>query len=125
MDELEDNRRKLIQMKLLSLGKNPGSLEDIDLDQYSSEEDSRSAMSTEGNREIIIIGNSSDDGGSDSSADDGLPKHLEFIAAQKVDQSMRRSSPLVMEFLGTIEKSEKENQRNEECKRNQTKRRSR
>lgn len=28
---------------------------------------------------------SSDDGGSDSSADDGLPKHLEVIAAAKVD----------------------------------------
>lgn len=41
MDELEDNRRKMIQLKLLSLGKNPGSLTDIDLDQYSSEEDSR------------------------------------------------------------------------------------
>ncbi len=26
----------------------------------------------------------SDDGGSDSSADDGLPKHLEVIAAAKV-----------------------------------------
>jgi hypothetical protein len=66
MDDLEDSLRKIIQMKLLARGINPGSLEDIDLDQYSSEEDS------------------SDDGGSDSSADDGLPKHLEVIAAAKV-----------------------------------------
>ena len=29
----------------------------------------------------------SDDEGSDSSADDGLPKHLEVIAAAKVDSS--------------------------------------
>ncbi len=29
--------------------------------------------------------NFSDDVGSDSSADDGLPKHLEAIAAEKVD----------------------------------------
>lgn len=31
----------MIQAKLLSRGINPGSLTDIDLDQYSSEEDSR------------------------------------------------------------------------------------
>jgi hypothetical protein len=43
MDDLEDNLRKVIQMKLLSRGINPGSFEDIDLDQYSSEEDSRYA----------------------------------------------------------------------------------
>ncbi len=41
MNELEDNLRKIIQMKLLSHGINPDSLTEIDLDQYSSEEDSR------------------------------------------------------------------------------------
>lgn len=53
-------------MKLLSRGVNPASLVNIDLDQFSSDDDS------------------SDDGGSDSSIDDGLPKHLEVIAATKV-----------------------------------------
>lgn len=41
LDELESNLRKAIQLKLLSRGINLGSLDDIDLDQYSSEEDSR------------------------------------------------------------------------------------
>jgi hypothetical protein len=41
MDDLEDKLRKTIQIKLLERGINPGSLEDIDLDQYSSEDDSR------------------------------------------------------------------------------------
>ena len=34
---------------------------------------------------MIIFENFSDDAGSDSSADDGLPKHLEVIAAAKVN----------------------------------------
>ena len=34
----------------------------------------------------------SDDGGSDSSADDGLPKHLEVIAAAKVTLNFNESS---------------------------------
>jgi hypothetical protein len=59
--------RQSIQMKLLARGVNPANISDIDLDQFSSEEES------------------SDDGGSDSSIDDGLPKHLEVIAAAKVD----------------------------------------
>ncbi len=41
MDDLEDKLRKTIRIKLLERGINPGSLEDIDLDQYSSEDDSR------------------------------------------------------------------------------------
>ncbi|CAF4395147.1 unnamed protein product, partial [Rotaria sordida] len=60
------NIRRSIQIKLLSRGINPGSLDDIDLDQFSSDDDS------------------SDDAGSDSSTDDGLPKHLEAIVAAKV-----------------------------------------
>ena len=39
--ELEENLRQAIQMKLISRGINPATLGDIDLDQYSSEEDSR------------------------------------------------------------------------------------
>ncbi|CAF2542920.1 unnamed protein product [Rotaria sp. Silwood2] len=66
LNELEDNLRHTIQMKLLSRGINATSLDDIDLDQWSSSDES------------------SDDGGSDSSIDDGLPKHLEVIAAAKV-----------------------------------------
>ncbi|CAF2534220.1 unnamed protein product [Rotaria sp. Silwood2] len=65
--ELEDNLRRSIQMKLISRGLNPASLADIDLDQFSSDDDS------------------SDDVGSDSSMDDGLPKHLEAIAAAKTN----------------------------------------
>ncbi|CAF1121372.1 unnamed protein product [Adineta steineri] len=64
--ELEDNLRHSIQMKLLARGMNPGSLADIDLDQFSSDDDS------------------SEDDGSDSSVDDGLPKHLEVIAAANI-----------------------------------------
>ncbi|CAF3587047.1 unnamed protein product [Rotaria sordida] len=72
LNELEDNLRHAIQMKLLSRGINAPSLDDIDLDQWSSEDDS------------------SDDGGSDSSIDDGLPKHLEVIAAAKVQLKKTR-----------------------------------
>ena len=52
----------------------------------------------------------SDDAGSDSSADDGLPKHLEVIAAAKVD--LFKFLILYEELLfasGSIEKSKKEN----------------
>ncbi|CAF5189687.1 unnamed protein product, partial [Rotaria magnacalcarata] len=66
LNELEDNLRRNIQMKLLSRGINTTSVDEIDIDQWSSDDDS------------------SDDGGSDSSIDDGLPKHLEIIAAAKV-----------------------------------------
>ena len=41
MSELEENLRQAIQMKLIARGVNPASLSDIDLDQYSSDEDSR------------------------------------------------------------------------------------
>lgn len=58
--------RQSIQMKLLARGVNPATFGEIDLDDFSTEEES------------------SDDGGSDSSMDDGLPKHLEVIAAAKV-----------------------------------------
>lgn len=63
-------------MKLLSRGVNPATLVNIDLDQFSSDDDS------------------SDDGGSDSSIDDGLPKHLEVIAATKVELKSNRSEKL-------------------------------
>ncbi|CAF3391299.1 unnamed protein product [Rotaria sp. Silwood1] len=72
LHELEDTIRHTIQMKLLSRGINATSLDDIDLDQWSSEDDS------------------SDDGGSDSSIDDGLPKHLEVIAAAKIQLKKTR-----------------------------------
>ncbi|CAF3355299.1 unnamed protein product [Rotaria sp. Silwood1] len=70
--EIEDNLRRSIQMKLISRGVNPASLADIDLDQFSSDDDS------------------SDDVGSDSSMDDGLPKHLEAIAAAKAQLKKTR-----------------------------------
>ncbi|CAF0922129.1 unnamed protein product [Rotaria sordida] len=73
--ELEDNIRRSIQIKLLSRGINPGSLDDIDLDQFSSDDDS------------------SDDAGSDSSTDDGLPKHLEAIVAAKAQLKKTRKKP--------------------------------
>ncbi|CAF4100629.1 unnamed protein product [Adineta steineri] len=74
-DEIENDLRQSIRLKLLSRGINPTSLSDIDLDQFSSDEDS------------------SDDAGSDSSADDGLPKHLEVIAAAKVRLKKPRKQP--------------------------------
>ncbi|UJR35501.1 hypothetical protein I4U23_028255 [Adineta vaga] len=72
LNELEDDLRQSIRMKLLARGINPSSLADIDLDQFSSDDDS------------------SDDDGSDSSADDGLPKHLEVIAAAKLQLKKTR-----------------------------------
>ncbi|CAF3908164.1 unnamed protein product [Rotaria sp. Silwood2] len=77
LNELEDNLRHTIQMKLLSRGINATSLDDIDLDQWSSSDES------------------SDDGGSDSSIDDGLPKHLEVIAAAKVDDTRKPTPPVI------------------------------
>lgn len=41
---------------------------------------------------------SSDDGGSDSSADDGLPKHLEVIAAAKVNSFHLRRSFCTLDY---------------------------
>jgi len=73
-------------MKLLSRGVNPASLADIDLDQYSSDDDSRyRKIKRFSSSFFFVVVNFSDDVGSDSSADDGLPKHLEAIAAEKVD----------------------------------------
>ncbi|CAF5016007.1 unnamed protein product, partial [Rotaria socialis] len=65
LHELQDGLRRTIQIKLLSRGVNPASLTDLDLNQFSSSDED------------------SDEVGSDSSADDGLPKHLEAIAAAK------------------------------------------
>jgi hypothetical protein len=39
--ELQNDMRQAIKMKLLSRGINPSSLSDIDLDQFSSDDDSR------------------------------------------------------------------------------------
>ena len=55
LDELEDNLRKAIQLKLLSRGINPGSLDDIDLDQYSSEDDSRYDNERSDENETMLI----------------------------------------------------------------------
>ena len=41
LHELEDDLRQSIRMKLLARGINPSSLRDIDLDQFSSDGDSR------------------------------------------------------------------------------------
>ena len=41
MRELQDNIRQTIRMKLLARGATPASLENIDLDQYLSDDDSR------------------------------------------------------------------------------------
>ncbi|UJR10439.1 hypothetical protein I4U23_014643 [Adineta vaga] len=68
---VKDELRETIRMKLISRGINPSTISDIDLDQYSSDDDS------------------SDDAGSDSSADDGLPKHLEVIAAAAAAAKVR------------------------------------
>ena len=66
-------------MKLLSRGLPASSINDIDLDQFFSDNDSRSAK--RGMIEMDLFFLRSDDAGSDSSMDDGLPKHLEAIAA--------------------------------------------
>ncbi|CAF3828529.1 unnamed protein product [Rotaria magnacalcarata] len=77
MHELQDSLRRTIQIKLLSRGVNPASLTDLDLDQFSSSDED------------------SDEVGSDSSADDGLPKHLEAIAAAKAQlQKKTRKKPV-------------------------------
>ncbi|CAF3429627.1 unnamed protein product [Rotaria socialis] len=77
LHELQDGLRRTIQIKLLSRGVNPASLTDLDLNQFSSSDED------------------SDEVGSDSSADDGLPKHLEAIAAAKVQlQKKTRKKPV-------------------------------
>ncbi|CAF1127974.1 unnamed protein product, partial [Adineta steineri] len=91
-DEIENDLRQSIRLKLLSRGINPTSLSDIDLDQFSSDEDS------------------SDDAGSDSSADDGLPKHLEVIAAAKVRLKKPRKQPEILKVSKELNrKDDKEN----------------
>ncbi|CAF1390029.1 unnamed protein product [Adineta steineri] len=89
--ELEDNLRHSIQMKLLARGMNPGSLADIDLDQFSSDDDS------------------SEDDGSDSSVDDGLPKHLEVIAAANIRLKKTRKKVLPAKDTKKKDEIDKEN----------------
>ncbi|CAF0733055.1 unnamed protein product [Didymodactylos carnosus] len=88
LNDLEDDLRHTIQIKLLSRGIQPSSLTDIDIYQFSSDDDS------------------SDDGGSDSSIDDGLPKHLEAIAAAKSRMKKIRKKTLITKKKEVKQKDE-------------------
>ncbi len=66
----------------------------------------------------------SDDGGSDSSADDGLPKHLEAIAAAKVNCFIPKIlvNNRLKWLVDAIEENQKENKTNKNLQRSEKKR---
>ncbi|CAF0721396.1 unnamed protein product [Didymodactylos carnosus] len=102
LNELEDDLRHSIQMKLLSRGMQPSSLADIDLDQFLSDDDS------------------SDDGGSDSSIDDGLPKHLEAMAVAKLRMKKTRTKTLTAKKKDIKQKDETDKENVDKSKTSRT-----